>query len=105
MCSFKSGKIIALKSSCDYFITYLRRPKKLTFEEVKDIHSRGLITQEEIAYEWEMNNYCPVDNERLCSMFDTCHDCLLSYSCARSEYEHYKEDNNYMYVRKRTMKK
>lgn len=63
--------------------------KKMNKERVDEIHSKGLITPEEVVSEWESIGLCtPGDsgfNER-CNNFKNCHDCLVDYSNKKEEY-------------------
>ena len=71
-----------------------RKPelKKLTKEQIKEIHSKGLITPEEKVKEWEMHDICaPGDAigsaSNRCKKFNyNCHDCLVDYSKKSDEY-------------------
>ena len=57
--------------------------KKLTKEEVNDIHKRGKITPEEMVSEWEDFCLCAPGNSwfnERCNKFRTCHDCLVAYA-------------------------
>lgn len=66
---------------------------KLTEEEIKDIHSRGKLTQEEKVEEWESMTLCAPGDAIgsagwRCKKFNyDCHDCLVEYSLSQTEYD------------------
>ena len=65
--------------------------KKLTEDQIKDIHLRGKITPAEKVKEWEDIGVCaPGDAigsaSWRCDKFKNCHDCLVDYANENDEY-------------------
>jgi len=83
----KSGKVIARKWICDWFITMNRPKRNYSFKEIEDIHKRGKLTPWEAVDEWESYGLCVPCNTGRCHVFNTCHDCLKEYASNKYEYE------------------
>ena len=62
--------------------------KKLTEEEINDIHSRGYVTPTEILNEWERLNLCAPNkiNTERCQQFNSCHECLVDYASKQDKW-------------------
>lgn len=65
--------------------------KKLTKEQIDDIHARGKITPQEQIKEWERMDLCAPGDAIgsaawRCRKFKNCHDCLIDYA---NEYDEY----------------
>lgn len=65
--------------------------KKLTQEQIDEIHSRGRITPAEKVKEWEDFGLCAPGDDIgsaawRCKKFNNCHDCLVDYAKQRDEY-------------------
>ena len=74
--------------------TLLNPPKlkPLSEEQIREIHSRGMITPEEKVREWESFDLCaPGDTigsaANRCKKFGyNCHECLIDYASGKDEY-------------------
>lgn len=69
----------------------MEKEKKLTIEEINDIHRRGYVTSSEILYEWETLGLCAPCNSKgpknnKCNEYDNCHDCLVDFSNQQDEW-------------------
>lgn len=65
--------------------------KKLTQEQIDDIHARGKITPEEKFKEWNDMDLCAPGDAIgsaawRCKKFHNCHDCLIDYANSQDEY-------------------
>lgn len=65
--------------------------KKLTQEQINDIHARGKITPAEQVKEWEGMDLCAPGDAIgsaawRCRKFENCHDCLVDYANQHDEY-------------------
>lgn len=71
--------------------------KKLTQEQIDDIHSHGKITPEEKVKEWEDMGLCAPGDAIgsaawRCKKFnDNCHLCLIDYASDKEEYTSFKD--------------
>lgn len=66
--------------------------KKLTQEEIDDIHKRGKLTQLEKVKEWESHGLCAPGDAigsaaDRCAYFKNCHECLLEFASHQLEHE------------------
>lgn len=65
--------------------------KKLTQEQIDDIHARGKITPAEQVKEWEGMDLCAPGDAIgsaawRCRKFENCYDCLVDYANQHDEY-------------------
>lgn len=70
--------------------------KKLTQEQIDDIHARGKITPAEMVKEWEGMDLCAPGDAIgsaawRCEKFHNCHDCLVDYANEHDEYTSFCE--------------
>ena len=70
--------------------------KKLTKEQIDDIHARGKITPAEMVKEWEGIDLCAPGDAIgsaawRCKKFHNCHDCLIDYANEHDEYTSFLE--------------
>lgn len=73
--------------------------KKLTKEQIDDIHSRDKITPAEKVKEWESMDLCAPGStinspSYRCKKFHSCHDCLVDYANRTDEYVPFKDEIN-----------
>ena len=74
--------------------TLLNPPKlkPLSEEQIREIHSRGMITPEEKVREWESFDLCAPGDAvgsaaNRCKKFGyNCHECLIDYASGKDEY-------------------
>lgn len=70
--------------------------KKLSKEQIEDIHSRGKITPKEKVEEWESMDLCAPGStvnspSWRCKKFRNCHDCLVDHANRFDEYVPFKD--------------
>ena len=81
----------------DEFVKKHLKTYNLSEEEVKEIHSRGKLTPEEMVKEWESWDLCaPGDFAGSaawrCKKFKNCHECLLDYASETREHTSIMDD-------------
>ena len=80
--------------------------KHLSEEQIREIHSRGMITPAEKVKEWESFDLCAPGDAigsaaNRCKKFKyNCHECLGDYASGKDEYEPLKLSVHYPYEHK-----
>lgn len=94
----KNGKLPESRSMADSLSeeekTLLNPPKLKTLseEQIREIHSHGMITPEEKVREWESFDLCAPGDAigsaaNRCKKFkNNCHECLIDYASGKDEY-------------------
>lgn len=97
--SKKTGCLIVSKRLCDCAIAYLHKSELQAIydkEQADDIHSRGKLTPQEKAVEWESYDICAPGlsaTDARCNFFgNDCQKCLLEYASHEPEYDTIKNE-------------